>query len=46
MAFAKRENLPETDIAMLASVNFRGKRPATAKDWEFVYHAIRRSVES
>lgn len=45
LAFAKRENLPETDIEMLASINFRGKRPATEQDWAFIYRAIRTSVE-
>ncbi|HMI98986.1 MAG TPA: helix-turn-helix transcriptional regulator [Gaiellaceae bacterium] len=46
MAFAKREKLPNTDIEMLASINFRGKRPATEKDWEFIYRAIRASIET
>jgi transcriptional regulator with XRE-family HTH domain len=44
LKFAKREQLPETDIEMLASINFRGKRPASEKDWEFIYRAIRASV--
>jgi transcriptional regulator with XRE-family HTH domain len=46
VAFAERENLPDTDIDMLAAINFRGKRPTTDKDWEFLYRAIRASVES
>jgi transcriptional regulator with XRE-family HTH domain len=45
LAFAEREHLPETDVQMLASINFRGKRPASEKDWEFIYRAIRASVE-
>jgi XRE family transcriptional regulator of biofilm formation len=45
LAFAEQEHLPDTDIEMLASVNFRGKQPATAEDWAFVYRAIRASVK-
>lgn len=46
LAFAKRADLPETDIEMLASISFRGKRPRTEEDWEFIYRAIRRSVQT
>lgn len=45
LAFAQREKLPETDVEMLSSINFRGKKPVTEQDWEFIYTAIRRSVE-
>lgn len=44
LQFAKQANLPDTDIEMLASVNFRGQRPQTVQDWEFLYGAIQRSV--
>jgi transcriptional regulator with XRE-family HTH domain len=46
IAFARKENLPDTDIEMLAAINFRGRRPAAEKDWEFLYRAIRASTES
>jgi DNA-binding XRE family transcriptional regulator len=44
--FAKQAGLPQTDVAMLAQVNFRGEQPQTIEDWEFVYRAIQRSVPS
>jgi transcriptional regulator with XRE-family HTH domain len=44
LQFAEQANLPDTDIEMLASVNFRGQRPQTVQDWEFLYGAIQRSV--
>jgi transcriptional regulator with XRE-family HTH domain len=44
--FAESEGLPQTDIDMLAKVNFRGEQPQTAADWEFVYSAIQRSVNT
>lgn len=44
--FAKQAGLPQTDVDMLAQVNFRGEQPQTAEDWEFVYRAIQRSVRS
>lgn len=44
--FAEQAGLPQTDVDMLAQVNFRGKQPQTLEDWEFVYRAIQRSVRS
>lgn len=44
--FAKRERLPQTDVEMLAQINFRGEQPQTVADWEFVYRAIQRSVSA
>jgi len=44
--FAQSEGLPQTDIEMLAQVNFRGEQPQTAADWEFVYRAIQHSVSA
>lgn len=44
LQFAEQANLPDTDIEMLASVNFRGQRPRTVQDWGFLYSAIQRSV--
>jgi transcriptional regulator with XRE-family HTH domain len=42
--FARRRGLPEADIEMLASIQFRGERPKTADRWEFIYQAIRNSA--
>jgi transcriptional regulator with XRE-family HTH domain len=44
LQFAADANLPDTDIEMLASISFRGQRPRTVRDWEFLYGAIQRSV--
>lgn len=38
--FAEEHGLPETDIRMLAQIEFRGKRPRSAEAWQFVYQAI------
>ena len=42
--FAKAHNLPEADIAMLASIEFRGEKPKTPERWAFIYQAIRNSA--
>lgn len=41
--FAKERNLPETDIHMLARIEFRGEKPRTTQRWAFIYDAIRNS---
>jgi transcriptional regulator with XRE-family HTH domain len=41
--FAEENDLPERDIEMLASIQFRGDQPQTPKRWEFIYEAIRNS---
>jgi transcriptional regulator with XRE-family HTH domain len=41
--FARQYNLPETDVAMLASIEFRGDRPRTVDRWRFIYDAIKNS---
>jgi transcriptional regulator with XRE-family HTH domain len=43
--FAQEAKLSERDMLMLARVNFRGQQPRRAEDWEFIWQAIRRSVE-
>ena len=43
-AFAAEAGLSAEDVAMLAGIRFRGKQPATAEDWHFVFEAIKRSV--
>jgi transcriptional regulator with XRE-family HTH domain len=42
--FAEQEDLPESDVMMLSRIEFRGAQPKTAKDWSFLYEAIRRSA--
>lgn len=44
LEFAKRSDLPEADIEMLAGIRFRGEGPQTPERWEFIYQAIRNSV--
>jgi len=41
--FAEENDLPDADIRMLASVQFRGERPTTARGWEYIYNAIHHS---
>jgi transcriptional regulator with XRE-family HTH domain len=41
--FADEEGLPETDVQMLASIQFRGDRPKTPGRWRHIYEAIRMS---
>jgi transcriptional regulator with XRE-family HTH domain len=42
--FALDEQLSDEDIKMLARIEFRGRRPRTVKDWNFLYESIKRSV--
>jgi transcriptional regulator with XRE-family HTH domain len=44
LEFAKRRNLPEADIEMLAGIRYRGEEPKTPERWEFIYQAIRNSA--
>lgn len=39
-----RPDIVKEDVEMLAAIRHRGKQPRTAKDWEFVWESIRRSV--
>ncbi len=41
--FAAEHDLPESDVRMLAGIQFRGEPPRTAKRWEVIYDAIRSS---
>jgi transcriptional regulator with XRE-family HTH domain len=43
LEFAREDRLPEADIDMLASIQFRGERPRTAARWRFIYEAIKGS---
>jgi XRE family transcriptional regulator, master regulator for biofilm formation len=38
------ERLSARDVRALAYAEFRGRRPQTAEDWSFLYHALKRSV--
>lgn len=43
--FADERQLPEADVAMLASIQFRGEQPIRKERWAFIYTAIRTSDE-
>lgn len=38
-------SLPESDIRMLAAIQFRGDRPQTKERWRYIYNAIRTSKD-
>lgn len=38
--FADEERLPEADLSMLASIQFRGEQPRTKERWRYIYTAI------
>lgn len=42
--FAKQKQLSNTDIEMLARVRYRGKKPKTVEDWDFIFGAIKRTL--
>src|ERR1039457_2874367 len=39
--FAVEDHLPETDVRMLAGIQFRGESPRSVERWRFIYNAIR-----
>lgn len=39
--FARQRDLPESDVQMLAGINFRGEQPTTPERWALIYEAIR-----
>lgn len=41
--FATENRLPEADIKMLASIQFRGEQPKTKERWAHIYSAIRQT---
>jgi transcriptional regulator with XRE-family HTH domain len=43
LLFALQYRLPESDIEMLASIQFRGDQPRTVERWRFIYEAIKNS---
>jgi transcriptional regulator with XRE-family HTH domain len=38
--FADEERIPEADLSMLASIQFRGEQPRTKERWRYIYTAI------
>jgi transcriptional regulator with XRE-family HTH domain len=44
--FAEKNHLPESDIKMLAGIQYRGERPNTQEDWQYIYESIRRTIVS
>jgi transcriptional regulator with XRE-family HTH domain len=38
--YAVEEGLPEADLYMLASIQFRGEQPCTKERWRYIYTAI------
>jgi transcriptional regulator with XRE-family HTH domain len=42
--YAEEDDLTEADIAMLASIQFRGEQPKTAARWRYIYQSIRGST--
>ncbi|HEY4266862.1 MAG TPA: helix-turn-helix transcriptional regulator [Galbitalea sp.] len=41
VSFASSEGLPDSDIDMLASIQFRGQAPQSEERWRYIYNAIR-----
>lgn len=41
--FAAEQQLPDSDVQMLAGIQFRGERPQTKERWAYIYNAIRMS---
>ena len=42
--FADEHDLTARERTMLAQIEFRGRRPQSVEDWEFLWNAIERSV--
>jgi transcriptional regulator with XRE-family HTH domain len=43
--FAAEAHLNEADIAMLASIRFRGEQPRSPERWRYIYDSIRNSAQ-
>ncbi len=39
--FARKADLPQADIEMLARIRYRGRQPSTPAEWEMLYKAIK-----
>jgi transcriptional regulator with XRE-family HTH domain len=44
--FAEEADLPQGDVEMLAGIQYRGKQPSTAEEWEMLYKAIKIALET
>ncbi len=42
--FAEEAGLPEADVQMLASIQFRGEQPRTKERWRYIHTAISTSA--
>jgi transcriptional regulator with XRE-family HTH domain len=42
--FAEAQDLTEADVEMLARIEFRGEKPETQDDWQYIYESIRRTI--
>jgi transcriptional regulator with XRE-family HTH domain len=42
--YAQEARLPDSDVAMLASIVYRGEQPKTKEDWRYIYESIRRTI--
>ena len=43
-SFAQEYDLTDADVEMLARIEFRGEKPETRDDWQFIYESIRRTI--
>ena len=42
--FAEQNGINAGDVEMLAQINYRGRRPATAEEWRLLWRVIKASV--
>ncbi|MBI4219537.1 MAG: helix-turn-helix transcriptional regulator [Chloroflexi bacterium] len=42
--YARVKNLPDGDVQMLAQVEYRGLKPETIEDWDYIYQSIWRTI--
>ena len=43
---ARKSNLTEEEKRRLACIKYRGEQPKSVEDWDFIYQAIRRAVQT
>ena len=43
-SFAQENDLTDADVEMLARIEFRGEKPETKEDWQYIYESIRRTI--
>jgi len=43
-SFAQGHDLTDADVEMLARIEFRGEKPETKGDWQYIYESIRRTI--